>query len=79
MRLRCRMEVGEADLRPGGTVSGPTMFTLADCAFYMVTLAMIGLVSLITPFLEPVYFDRWFKLPASLFSMIVPHKTEFLA
>lgn len=40
--LRAAMGVGEADLRPGGTVSGPTIFALADCAFYMATLAMIG-------------------------------------
>ena len=42
MHLRCRMTVSAADLRPGDTVSGPAMFTAADCAFYMVTLAMIG-------------------------------------
>lgn len=36
------MSVTEADLRPGETVSGPTMFTAADCAFYLLTLAMIG-------------------------------------
>ena len=30
------------DLRPGGTVSGPTMFTVADCAFYAALLGMIG-------------------------------------
>ncbi len=42
MRARVRMEAREADLRPGGTVSGPTLFGLADCAFYIVTLAMIG-------------------------------------
>jgi uncharacterized protein (TIGR00369 family) len=42
MRARVRMHAREADLRPGGTVSGPAMFALADCAFYMVTLAMIG-------------------------------------
>jgi uncharacterized protein (TIGR00369 family) len=41
-RARVRMTAGEADLRPGGTVSGPAMFGLADCAFYIVTLAMIG-------------------------------------
>ncbi|UWR24165.1 PaaI family thioesterase [Sulfitobacter sp. S190] len=29
-------------LRPGGTVSGPSMFALADVAAYLVTLAMIG-------------------------------------
>jgi len=37
-----RLFVGEKHLRPGGTVSGPSMFALADCAFYMATLAMIG-------------------------------------
>jgi uncharacterized protein (TIGR00369 family) len=36
------MRATEADLRPGGTVSGPAMFTLADCAYYMATLALIG-------------------------------------
>ena len=39
---RVRMTATEADLRPGGTVSGPAMFALADCAFYVATLAMIG-------------------------------------
>lgn len=29
-------------LRPGGTVSGPTMFTIADYTFYVAMLAMIG-------------------------------------
>ncbi|MEO1774445.1 MAG: PaaI family thioesterase [Pseudomonadota bacterium] len=37
-----RLHVGEQHLRPGGTVSGPSMFALADCAFYAATLAMIG-------------------------------------
>ena len=41
-RLSCEMSVTEADLRPGDTVSGPTMFAAADCAFYLATLAMIG-------------------------------------
>ncbi len=30
------------DIRPGGTVSGPVMFTLADVAAYLVTLAHVG-------------------------------------
>jgi uncharacterized protein (TIGR00369 family) len=42
MRARVRMEAGEGDLRPGGTVSGPALFALADCAFYIATLNMIG-------------------------------------
>ncbi len=37
-----RMLINESNLRPGGTVSGPSMFALADCAFYLATLAMIG-------------------------------------
>ena len=40
--VRVRMRTTEADLRPGGTVSGPTIFALADCAYYMATLALIG-------------------------------------
>ena len=33
-------------LRPGGTISGPALMTLADTAMYMVLLAMIGPVAL---------------------------------
>ena len=40
--LQLGMNAGEADLRPGGTVSGPSMFALADCAFYIATLSLIG-------------------------------------
>lgn len=32
----------ELDIRPGGTVSGPVMFTLADVAAYLITLAHVG-------------------------------------
>jgi len=41
-RLSARMRTLATDLRPGGTVSGPAIFALADCAYYMATLAMIG-------------------------------------
>ncbi len=37
-----RMFIDDSHLRPGGTVSGPSMFSLADCAFYMATLSMVG-------------------------------------
>jgi len=30
------------NIRPGGTLSGPSIFELADIAFYVATLAMIG-------------------------------------
>jgi len=42
MQAKVRMKVMESDLRPGGTVSGPSMFALADVTFYIATLAMIG-------------------------------------
>ncbi len=38
--------VGERELRPGGTVSGPVMMTLADVALYIAILARIGIVPL---------------------------------
>lgn len=44
--LRVRMIAAEADLRPGGTISGPAMFALADCAYYMATLSVIGRTAL---------------------------------
>ncbi len=37
-----RLIVQDHHLRPGGTVSGPAMFGLADVAMYIVTLAQIG-------------------------------------
>ncbi|QHQ34391.1 cytochrome d ubiquinol oxidase subunit II [Algicella marina] len=36
------------------------------------TLVLIGVVSVATPFLEPVYFSRWFSLPGSAWSLCVP-------
>jgi uncharacterized protein (TIGR00369 family) len=40
--MRSRLNVGAHHLRPGGTVSGPAMFTLADVSVYLAILAMIG-------------------------------------
>lgn len=37
-----RLKVTDQHLRPGGTVSGPSMFALADVSAYIATLAMIG-------------------------------------
>lgn len=39
---RVRMIISDKHLRPGGTVSGPTMFTLADCTMYIAVLARVG-------------------------------------
>lgn len=37
-----RLRVGEKHLRPGGTVSGPSIFALADVSIYFAVLARIG-------------------------------------
>ncbi|WP_412563105.1 PaaI family thioesterase [Thalassobius sp. MITS945101] len=42
MRVKVRMRIGEQHLRPGGTVSGPSMFALADVSVYLAVMAMIG-------------------------------------
>ena len=44
--LRMRLPYSDAQLRPGGTLSGPTMMGLADGAAWLVTLARIGPVAL---------------------------------
>ncbi len=40
--LTVRLQVGDKHLRPGGTVSGPAIFSLADVGAYLITLARIG-------------------------------------
>ena len=42
MEITVRLNVGERHLRPGGTISGPSMFGLADVAIYLAIMAMIG-------------------------------------
>lgn len=44
--LTCRLRVGKLHLRPGGTVSGPSIFALADVAIYLLVLSRIGRVPL---------------------------------
>ena len=41
-QIQMRLKVQEKHLRPGGTVSGPSMFGLADCAAYAMILSRIG-------------------------------------
>jgi len=38
----------------------------------VITVVLIGVVSLWTSMLSPVYFERWFGFPTALFSAIVP-------
>lgn len=44
--LALRLHAAERHLRPGGTVSGPAMFALADVAIYLAILSRIGPVAL---------------------------------
>jgi len=44
--LRVRVEITDRYLRPGGTVSGPTLMAIADTAMYYLVLGMIGPVPL---------------------------------
>ena len=44
--LIARLLVDEQHLRPGGTVSGPAMFALADVTIYLAILSRIGEVAL---------------------------------
>ena len=41
-RLSVEMTIEDKHMRPGGTVSGPSMFALADVAFYLAILQKIG-------------------------------------
>jgi len=44
--MEMAMRVSDRNLRPGGTVSGPTMFALADVTAYALVLAHVGEVAL---------------------------------
>src|SRR3974390_3833213 len=41
-KIRVRREFHEDHLRPGGTISGPTMMELADFAMYVAVFSAIG-------------------------------------
>jgi uncharacterized protein (TIGR00369 family) len=45
-RARLRLRFDARHLRPGGTISGPSMFALADLALYVAILSRIGPVGL---------------------------------
>jgi uncharacterized protein (TIGR00369 family) len=42
MGARVRLRYDESRLRPGGTISGPALMTLADTAMWVALLGMIG-------------------------------------
>ncbi|MGB7269997.1 MAG: PaaI family thioesterase [Albidovulum sp.] len=56
--LIMRLRVSDKHLRPGGTVSGPTIFGLADFAFYFALLSRIGPVALAVTTSAAVDFMR---------------------
>ena len=53
-----RHEVGAAELRPGGTVSGPVLMAVADVALYVAILGEIGIVPLVVTTSLTVNFMR---------------------
>jgi uncharacterized protein (TIGR00369 family) len=44
--IEVRLVYDEKHLRPGGTISGPSLMTLADTAMYLLVLSRIGPVAL---------------------------------
>ena len=44
--ITLRLPAESAMIRPGGTISGPTMFSLADVSVWLLILAQIGPVAL---------------------------------
>lgn len=44
--LRLRYRTGAENLRPGGTVSGPTLMAVSDLAMYLLILSALGPVPL---------------------------------
>ena len=44
--IRVRQTTEDRHLRPGGTISGPTLMAMVDCGFYLLLLARLGPVAL---------------------------------
>ena len=53
---------------------GDLQVRMRGLAWYLggATLVFMGLVSVMTPLQDPVYFERWFSLPGSLWTTVVP-------
>ncbi|MFD1343635.1 cytochrome d ubiquinol oxidase subunit II [Litorisediminicola beolgyonensis] len=53
---------------------GTLQATARQLSFWLAlaTLGFIGLVSILTPFQDPVYFERWFSGHNAVFSFLVP-------
>ena len=44
--IRVRQVTEDRHLRPGGTISGPTLMAMVDCGFYLLLLARLGPVAM---------------------------------
>ena len=53
-----RLAHDDRRLRPGGTISGPTVFMLADLALYAVTMSIVGLEPLAVTTDVTIHFLR---------------------
>lgn len=56
--IQVRMVAGEHHLRPGGTLSGPSMFALADVGVYLAIMARLGPVTLAVTTSSSIDFMR---------------------
>jgi uncharacterized protein (TIGR00369 family) len=66
--VQLRMPVVSLQGRPGGTVSGPTMMSLADAAAWLATLSRIGIVPLAVTSTLTIHFLAKPALDADLFA-----------
>ena len=73
MQARVRMLFNEFRLRPGGTISGPSLMTLADTGLWVALLAMIGREPLsVTSHLDIDFLRK--PAPADVVAHTVLHK-----
>ncbi len=56
--LVLRLATGEEHLRPGGTISGPTIMAMADTATYLLLVSQIGPVALAVTTSLSIHFLR---------------------
>ncbi len=68
------MAITDRNLRPGGTVSGPSMFSLADVSFYLALMAMIGPKSLAVTTNCAIDFLRKPAANTDIFAVATIHK-----
>jgi uncharacterized protein (TIGR00369 family) len=72
--VRIRLITADRHLRPGGTVSGPAMFALADVAMYLAVLSRIGPKALAVTTSCSIDFMRKPAAGADLIADVTLHK-----